>query len=695
MTMNSYDKSFIMSIHSSDNLQVMIDDRQVELLQLQREFRHMELNRRAYSEESQSLLRKQQQTIDSLRNENDQLRNDISKLTRYSTKPLSIIQQETLHRLNEQKEKFIINIQNEKERIKLMENEILLLKKKVMEQRKQMGGINAIKENHYMLGKQIHILENRLDKSLTTYNEYTAYNKKLLLEIEDLRHERIVFENIYQRMEYELQQKKKEMSEIIEISNQAYEKRDTFQMEIAAIEQANRKEQEEFDDQMIELARLLDNDLALPPPSRLGNTNIFNSTSNRNRKSLRQSIGNKGNTTTNTPIYNISNAADTIIIEPIAIQRLENFEKAFKKIRIKTGINDIDELVKVFIKNEDHNFSLFNYINEQNNDIEQLEEKLHQLQDEEKELISKSNIQDDDDHITDDSIINYKDNSMKQYIKELQMKLQSTESMYEKYEYRCQDLLKIIENVKFIIQVMIQKLQLQDLDEMFLLNSPSIKDTTNNSSNTRNDNGGIEERQPLEDSTKKIMITDSNMTYYLGLVEKKTNQLMEEFGEYKQYMKPMLTQSNKSSTSIVSIKEDEDIDHSMNTSITMNQKILLQLTSPMKNKDISLLGSGPSVPMGQELIHVNPPKVEDYTSDDEIVDENGMVRPFTIEELKSRTINKISHKVNKKSHLNSNNNSASLFSSPKASTIKGKNISIISTGRVLPPTSSNSHSNNK
>ena len=40
---------------------------------------------------------------------------------------------------------------------------------------------------------------------------------------------------------------------------------------------------------------------------------------------------------------------------------------------------DIDELVKTFIKNEDHNFSLFNYVNEQNNEIEKLDEQIQGL----------------------------------------------------------------------------------------------------------------------------------------------------------------------------------------------------------------------------------------------------------------------------------------------------------------------------
>jgi coiled-coil domain-containing protein 63/114 len=54
----------------------------------------------------------------------------------------------------------------------------------------------------------------------------------------------------------------------------------------------------------------------------------------------------------------------------------QNFEEAFNRIKAATGVNDIEELVRTFIKNEDQNFSLFNYVNEQQNEIEKLEEQL-------------------------------------------------------------------------------------------------------------------------------------------------------------------------------------------------------------------------------------------------------------------------------------------------------------------------------
>ena len=125
------------------------------------------------------------------------------------------------------------------------------------------GGVNAARDNQAMIQKQIRILENRLDKALVKFNEALAHNKKLRETIDDLRRERVVFDNIYRKLERELHEKKKQMANIIELSNLSYEQRDNSQMEIAAIEQANRKEQEDFEEQMATLDGLLENELQL------------------------------------------------------------------------------------------------------------------------------------------------------------------------------------------------------------------------------------------------------------------------------------------------------------------------------------------------------------------------------------------------------------------------------------------------
>lgn len=48
------------------------------------------------------------------------------------------------------------------------------------------------------------------------------------------------------------------------------------------------------------------------------------------------------------------------------VHQVQSYEEAFEKIHQATGIQDIDELVTMFISAEDKNFSLFNYVNELN-----------------------------------------------------------------------------------------------------------------------------------------------------------------------------------------------------------------------------------------------------------------------------------------------------------------------------------------
>eukprot|EP01031_Cornospumella_fuschlensis_P031203 gene31203-37710_t len=174
-----------------------VDPRVVELQNLQREYRRMEIDRRAYAEQSQAVLRKQQMTIDKFRRENEALKNDIALIMRSSNRPLSMNEQETVQALTDLGDKYANAIEYERNNIATMEEQIEILKSKSLQQRKTMGGVNASKENHYMIQKQIRILENRLDKSLIKFNEASANNKKLRDQIDDLRRERVVFENIY------------------------------------------------------------------------------------------------------------------------------------------------------------------------------------------------------------------------------------------------------------------------------------------------------------------------------------------------------------------------------------------------------------------------------------------------------------------------------------------------------------------
>ena len=57
----------------------------------------------------------------------------------------------------------------------------------------------------------------------------------------------------------------------------------------------------------------------------------------------------------------------------VSAERVQSYEEAFNKIQAATGIQEIDELVDSFIRAEEKNFTLFKFVNELNNEIENVE----------------------------------------------------------------------------------------------------------------------------------------------------------------------------------------------------------------------------------------------------------------------------------------------------------------------------------
>ena len=573
--------------------------------QLKREYRHMELNRKAYADESHQVLRKQQINIEKLRRDNEALKTEMAMEMRNhaTTKPMK--HTDNITALHDEADRYTQYVEMEKRNIKVMEEQISLMRQKILHQRKVMGGVNAARDNQAMIQKQIRILENRLDKALVKFNEALAHNKKLRETIDDLRRERVVFDNIYRKLERELHDKKKQMANIIELSNLSYEQRDNSQMEIAAIEQANRKEQEDFEEQMLELGRLLEHDLKIttgpsssggalgssaggaPPRSPGGGSGALSKsgpggggpgspggasgamdphagTLSAQEEGVLKKKVNKG-------AWGL--AKDKVEIQ-VSVERVQNFEEAFNKIKAATGINDIEELVRTFIKNEDQNFSLFNYVNEQTNEIEKLEEQIQALQDEEAKYAHESG-EDVNQH--------------KQILKELEVKLQSTEGGVEKYESRCLEAQKTIESLK------------KGIESMFLkIECPGQADV-------------------IKDLVNEVTVNEANMLQFLGIIEQQCNLIIQEYGQVK---------AKESAAAAASSAADGGGDD--------GGKAML-----------NVLGIGPTTPMGQDLIHVNPPKLEDYSSEDEDEDEDEETRPLTREELKAKTLNRMHRRVNR------------------------------------------------
>jgi len=215
------------------------------------------------------------------------------------------------------------------------------------------------------------------------------------------------------------------MAAVIEQSNVAYEQRDEAQLEIAAIGQTNKKEQEAFEQQMNELGKILEEELKI-------------STMKQESKFIETPVKDKQDEYESSPKSNPNlNSIEMLDLQQ-KLERKQNFEDAFRKISIATGISDVDDLVKAFIENEEQNFSLYTYANEQVEEIEKLEVQIQELKDEEIRYIQESG----NDESQYESILI-----------ELDSKLCSTKEQVDKLEEKCQEKQNTIKGLKSGIQV--------------------------------------------------------------------------------------------------------------------------------------------------------------------------------------------------------------------------------------------------
>lgn len=268
---------------------------------------------------------------------------------------------------------YVKRMHEEKRRIEEYNRQIDALKDKILDTRRTMGGVNYAKESNQMVQKQVRILENRLDKSLIRFNEALAYNQKLRAQIDNLRRERVVFDGISRKLEKKLHDKEKQAADLVDQANQCYAKRDEYQTELTSIQQTNNVEHKEFDQKIAEYDREEEE------ISRL-----------INEKYVKNNLGELTLEEEEELKKGVTKTAWQIAQDKKGIQgnleKVQSYEEAFNKIRATTGISDVDELVNTFIAHEDQNFSLFNYVSSQANEIEKLEETIAQLRDEEIKL---------------------------------------------------------------------------------------------------------------------------------------------------------------------------------------------------------------------------------------------------------------------------------------------------------------------
>ncbi|CAB4061738.1 unnamed protein product [Lepeophtheirus salmonis] len=350
-----------------------------EYLRLTRQFRVMEGDKEAYEEEANKALRRQRKIITDFEKE----KNDRARV-------LNIIKSKTncrkedenasrIMRLAEEQENLLTSIMEEKVVVQDLNKEIRRIEKQIAQQRKTLKGVsNSIKKPSIVtssfkdISQRIVLLENRLDGVMVGFNAVLSQNAKLRTDIDHLVQERSTFNDLIGKLQKRISTNKKMVYDITEMSIQAFDQRDESQSKIAALKEKNEKDAAQCVGELKELQRNLDHDEKLKDfLFQKSNERIFNAMG-----------GLRGTGEEEKELSGKKNAAG----DEVSAEMILKYRQAFDKIKHIVG-NDstLDKIVADFIKVEDQNFALFNYVTEMNNQVEGLQENISRLKNDIKE----------------------------------------------------------------------------------------------------------------------------------------------------------------------------------------------------------------------------------------------------------------------------------------------------------------------
>ena len=242
-----------------------------------------------------------------------------------------------------------------------IQNDFLVIKS-------EMGGLNATQSLKERYEKHIHILENRLDKANQKFNDAIEYDKNLRSEIDKLRKERFFFENIYKKLEKELEKLRKDISKNLEEAYDNYEQRDINQEGFENLKAQMIKKETEYTNILSGIA----NDM-----------NIRNTRKKAQEKKEMKNYKMEDDNSPTSKKYAKKLKSEYYQQQQDSLNdKYQNLKYKFEKLKEFTEQKNVNTLCDEFKKNVRQNFELFLTITMISNEAKKLESEIKELEEE-------------------------------------------------------------------------------------------------------------------------------------------------------------------------------------------------------------------------------------------------------------------------------------------------------------------------
>lgn len=243
----------------------------------------------------------------------------------------------------------------------------------------RVDGVNPTSLAESNQKKIIKTLESRLGKALVRRNQLENENALIKDKIDKLRRKIANDINNRERMEKELIQIKDDMDEIMERAAVAADEREKLLVKRDQILQENEEKQLIFEKEYGELSHyIVMQAKALEDSIAKATDNVASKLSLVADKSLSKSNAAAGSLNSSKEIKHLQGKLDRLENEHALTaeslkehqRKINTFEKRFKELQDVSGLEDVDDIISTFVKNEDECFSMFNYIQAVNQDYD-------------------------------------------------------------------------------------------------------------------------------------------------------------------------------------------------------------------------------------------------------------------------------------------------------------------------------------
>ncbi|THD21039.1 Outer dynein arm protein 1 [Fasciola hepatica] len=250
-----------------------------------------------------------------------------------------------------------------------------MIAEKQRERKKQLKLEAEAGELKWQLERKTSTMETSLHTKTAKFCDTLAQNEELKSEIENLRNQRKNYLILHKRLSEKLDELNKRKAKITQLATAAYDQRDDAKNKRMALAEKNEKDNAAFEAEVRELKRLIDHDEQLYK---------FMTTKSNERLEWKREAEKR----------RLKHGVDGEIARKQQREKIEEFVQAMNRIQEITDAEDIDTILRIYRRKEEDNFTIFNYVTELNNQIEDLNEDIAKLEKSMKECtLSKEKIE--------------------------------------------------------------------------------------------------------------------------------------------------------------------------------------------------------------------------------------------------------------------------------------------------------------